>query len=494
MSSIHHYAAFRPSCGSAGTSRWIWSLSVLLLLPALLTAQFSSILPQNTRERSAERAAALKERQRLSSSSILSVTATRHEYKFGRLETKGLTESVKRYTAAGHLAEVATHSPVDGTVQTRTTYRYDQRGNLVEENLFQNGDVVKTVHRYTAGDLRRETIHYRKDGSVEKKVSYVYDDHGFLLETAGVLDDGRPFLRETFLYDTKGLLAERKNSLTRWTYQYDARGNAVGIVRFGRVFRTAETENYQLTDRYEFQYDRRDLMTSALVLRPDSTVKARYEFQYDAEGRLTGEKEFGADKRPVYSRKIVIASDGRRLEESGSERGRFFRSTYRYDSRGNVTEATEYDQINEPRFSVRYSYGRSGAVKSVPSNRPADTVSFTAAGADEFETLIGGKLVAPDGAFLGLVIADTTDSQSIVNTWGQYGSFESPTSIFNASIPYGGKDGVFSPFNPASPSPPSIYKEGRFYAYCTENENFRPRVSPRQLIAFLLTRFPTGKR
>lgn len=461
--------------------------------PSVLLSQFSSILPKNADVRAQERAREQQERQRRASLSIVSVTSTRHEYRFGRMETKGLTESVKRYTPSGLLAEITAHSPVDGTVQSRTTYRYDLHGNVIEENLFQDGDVVKTAHRYTAGGLLRETIHYRKDGSVEKKVTYVYDDHGFLLETAGVLDDGRPFLRETFLYDTKGLLAERKNSLTRWTYRYDGRGNPVGIVRSGRVFRSAETESYQVTDRYEFEYDRRDLMTSAVVLRADSTVKSRYEFQYDADGRLVSEKEFGADRRPVYSRKSVYSTDGRRLEESGSERGRFFRSTYRYDFRGNVTETTEYDQINEPRYSVRTSYGRSGAAKSAPASRSADTASFTADGADVFESLIGGRLVAPDGAFLGLVIADTTDSQAIINSWGQYGSLESPTSIFNASIPYGGKDGVFSPFNPSCPSPPSIYKEGRFYAYCTENENFRPRVSPRQLVAFLLTRFPTGK-
>jgi hypothetical protein len=106
---------------------------------------------------------------------------------------------------------------------------------------------------------------------------------------------------------------------------------------------------------------------------------------------------------------------------------------------------------------------------------------------EEFYQLLGSRIIAPDGTYLGMVVADTANTQSIINTWGQYGFTQSPTSIFNPTIPYGGDAGIFSPFNAQSPSPPSIFKDGKFFTYLTDNDSFRPRSAPRKLIEFLKT-------
>lgn len=464
---------------------------IFLSFPFSLFSQQSSILPKNIADIEREREQEKKERQRIASSSIISITQTRFQYRFGRIEGKGMVESVNRYDRSGNRVEEVTYNTVDGSIQLRKTNRYDTRGNLIEENLLKDDEVFKTVHRYTAANNRTETIHYKSDGSIDKKISYIYDDHGHLLESIGYLNDGRLFLRESIVYDTRGNIAEIKNSQNTFSYTYDPRNNIRTTGKYTRVFSVADSIRYVLSDYYEFTHDRSDNLLRMIHYRPDSTLRSRIDYTYDRDGKLMEEKEYSADQRPVYQRKILRDKNGNIIEENGNDRGRKFRTSYKYDSRGNITELIEYDQVNEPKYAIKYSYGRSGGSRTQPSPERTQRIDSLLAGpaqqinAEEFEELVGGKLVAPDGAFLGLISADTSDSQSIINSWGQYGFSDSPTSIFNPAIPYGGKDGIFSPFNPSSPSPPSIYKDGKFYVYLTENINFRPRTSPRQLIVFL---------
>ena len=460
-------------------------------LTSTLTAQQSSILPKNAREIEREQDRIDKERRRITSTSIASVTQKHHRYRFGKIEQTGMTESVTRYDRSGNIVEEVLYNIIDGSVQQRKTYRYDSRRNLVEENLFKDDNIFKTIHRYTAAGKKRETVHYKSDGLIEKKISYILDANGTLLESIGYLNDGRLFLRESFLYDRRGNIAEFKNSLNTITYRYDDNNTIRTILKFTRLFAVADSARYVLSDRYEMTHDRFDNLLSMSHFTPDSTLRVRIDYSYNADGNLTEEKESNRDGAVVYLRKITYDTNGNPTEETGSDRSRKFRFTHKYDTRGNKIEMTEFDQINEPKYTIKYSYGRFGASKPQRTQDAGEINDTLAAevrepmNSEEFEDLLGGRLVAPDGAFLGLIIADTISSQSIVNSWGQYGFSDSPTSIFNPAIPYGGKDGVFSPFNPSSPSPPSIYKEGKFYAYFTENPNFRPRSSPKRLIAFL---------
>lgn len=473
--------------------------ALLVLIPvvlfiagtALVRAQQTSLLPKNAKEIVRERERLTAERRRITASSIYSITRTRHQYRFGKIDGKGMTESVTRYDRTGNIAEEILYNAVDGSVQQRTTYRYDSRGNIIEENLFKDDNIFKTVHRHTGANNKNETVIYKSDGTIDKKISYIYDGHGLLLESIGYLSDGRLFLRESMVYDRRGNIAEMKNSQAFLSYRYDENNNVTTIHKFNRMFAVGDSMRYVPSDRYEFSYDRSDNLLSMYQFAPDSSLRMHITYMYDSNGRLTEEKEYNQDQRIVYHRRIVLDKNGEPLEETGSDRGRKFRMKHTYDQRGHKVEMTEFDQINEPKYTIKFSYGRYGAKKPQKKPDPVETLDSLIADlnepleSEEFEDLLGGRLVAPDGAFLGLVIADTSDSQSIINSWGQYGFSDSPTSIFNPTIPYGGREGIFSPFNPVSPSPPSIYKEGKFYAYFTENPNFRPRSSPKRLLAFL---------
>lgn len=465
------------------------ALVIFSLLSSSVIAQQDAYIPKNKKETEREKERIQKERKRISLSGIYSVTNTKYQYKYGKPEKKGSIESIVRYSTNGNKIEEISYSLVDGTVRTRKTYRYDSKGNIIEEMSTKGDNNFKTVHRYNTGGKRIETVEYKADGSVDKKITFVYDEHNLLLETVGYLEDGRIYQRDSYYYDTEGNVVEFRNNLNKFLYHYDSRGNIEVIEKFIRYFQVVDSVHYTLSDRYLFAHDHSDNLIEMVHHKTDSTVKSRFLYTVNPKGQISEEKEFNTDGRLTFSRKLSYDKNGNVVEEFGTDAGRKFRHTYKYDSRGNKIEWIMYDQVNEPLMSTKYTYNRYSSTQTASANAPPiDTSSYNMlddATTEEFFQLLGGRIVAPDGGYLGMIIADTLDSQSIANAWGQYGYDESPTSIFNSSIPYGGSEGVFSPFNPNSPSPPSVYKEGKFFSYLTENENFRPRSSPKKLMLFL---------
>ncbi len=62
------------------------------------------------------------------------------------------------------------------------------------------------------------------------------------------------------------------------------------------------------------------------------------------------------------------------------------------------------------------------------------------------------------------------DQNSILNTYGTYGSKYSNTSIFNQYCLFGGKYSQFSPFNQYTNTPPRIFREKQCISWLTVNK------------------------
>lgn len=96
----------------------------------------------------------------------------------------------------------------------------------------------------------------------------------------------------------------------------------------------------------------------------------------------------------------------------------------------------------------------------------------------------GGKayLLAADNTYLGSLIPNRFEQDSIFNKFGPYGSKFSPTSIFNEFGTYGSKFSSLSPFNSFSNTPPTAYVNGVPIASITVNK-FVPgaKVDPSEL-------------
>ena len=85
-------------------------------------------------------------------------------------------------------------------------------------------------------------------------------------------------------------------------------------------------------------------------------------------------------------------------------------------------------------------------------------------------------LIAADDQFLGNITDNAYDSNSLLNTYGPYGSPYSPTSIFNMYSPYGSPYGQFSLRNSYSTQPPKLFLNGRFRGNVSENQYIQDRI------------------
>lgn len=460
---------------------------VILTIVLPLTAQQQDFVPKSKRTIERERAAEQQERKRITSSGISTISQTRFQFKFGKVNPVGILESQTKYDGKGNAVRIITYNPSDNKVASTTTYQYDKNGNVIEEVVKKEENSVKTVHRYNGRNDRVETVMYRTNGAVDRKFSYIYDETGLLLETFGRLDDGKVFLRDSYLYDGHGNVIEYKNNLRKFAIAYDRQGNIASVVKYQRYFRSMDSVQYTVHERFAFDYDRYGNMVELRSYRSDSTLRSRTQYIISESGKVLSEKEYGVDGKLIYTKNMKYDKNMNLVEESGSDRSLKFKNVYTYDSRGNRTEWTAYDQINEPVSLIKYSFNRSGSSQPPGPGmfNPGDTLFVDEATNTELFPLLGSRVIAPDGTYLGMVLADTANPQSIINTWGQYGFTQSPTSIFNPSVAYGGEQGLFSPFNPESPSPPSLYKDGKFFTYLTDNDNFRPRTAPRRLLEFM---------
>lgn len=472
----------------------LFIVGVLLFITAgfiTLSAQETSIIPKTKKEIERENTFAAKERKKITSARIASITKTLYQYKYGATEKTGTPVSITKYDRNGYRIEETELNPLDGSMKTQKKYRYDTKGNLIEETRIESNNIYKTTHRYNSENLKVESIIYKNDGSIDKKISYLYDNNGVLLEVKGFVSDGREYLHDSYYYDMNGRLIELKSNLNKFTYTYDDRGYVSCVSKYTRYFKVKDSVQYSLLDYYLIDHDQDDNLTGMAHYGSDSTMKTRLQYILDDDGNLVKEKEYNYNNAVVFERTLVHDKNGNLTEERGNDHGRKFRNVYKYDSKGNAIESISYDQINEPFQMTKFVFARYGRNNN-PSSSDEQALTVNSSPIAEFDDsffqLIGCRIIAPDGTYLGVVVADTVDPQSIINVFGKYGSENSSTSIFNTASSYGGTNGIFSPYNDLSPSPPAMYKDGKFVNYLTDNDNFRPRTSPQDLVKYLLKR------
>ena len=93
-------------------------------------------------------------------------------------------------------------------------------------------------------------------------------------------------------------------------------------------------------------------------------------------------------------------------------------------------------------------------------------------------------LEAQDEQFLGKIVSNRYDKDSILNTYGPYGSRYSTTSIFNKYSDYGSRYGKYSVNNPYCSIPPKLILNGRLLGLVTVNRYLTNAIATE---AFLYT-------
>ncbi len=477
-------------------SSLIFLFAILFSIVLLHTAAFGQggLLQLSVKEQEKEKRSEQKNRDKIKKSGISSVAVWKQSYSFGKPDKKGRIDSKIKYDNRGNSVEEIIYNANDVNIFSKTNYKYDRSGKVVEE-LLTKGDNKnkKNVFRYDSSGKKSEVITYKPDGTIERKMEYIYTSDDQPLESISRLVNGQLYSRDTYTYDRNGNMTEHLNSTNRFTYFYNDSGSMTEIVKYSRDLKNPDSLKYTIAEKYIFQRDSIGNATTVEIFDAENKLKRKSVIVYNAKGNTVEEIDYTSNGRVSYRKNYFYDKKGNLIEDVGFDGNMKFRNTYKYDRKGNKTEAISYDQVNEPNVLTKYLYEKynvssiaKASRQSVPEDFNSVDSTLTGPVPDELHQLLECRIIASDGTYLGFVWPDTAHPQSIINEWGQYGFENSPTSIFNQGCQYGGLNGVFSPFNRSSPSPPSLYRNGKFVMYLTDNPDFKPSVSVSKLIVFLM--------
>ena len=80
--------------------------------------------------------------------------------------------------------------------------------------------------------------------------------------------------------------------------------------------------------------------------------------------------------------------------------------------------------------------------------------------------------------FLGCLNGSPMDSESIWNSFGDYGNHFNSNCIWNSFGDYGNPFSSYSPWNEFTTTPPGVYDaKGNFYGYHTRNKSLPKRIN-----------------
>jgi len=182
-----------------------------------------------------------------------------------------LYSDANSHDAQGLLISTSTkHSPFTYLSDVKF-YKYDERGNLIEENGYNNKDelVNKNVYRYDDRNRRIEwlsTSFHPKENSKPHKTTYFYHESGQVKEERFYSDEGAGFrpndnilggaYRKMYLYDEHGKRISTLRFKSDGEFagmeitRYDHRGNEIEEIEYDA--------NRNLKDKkvYKYKYDR----------------------------------------------------------------------------------------------------------------------------------------------------------------------------------------------------------------------------------------------
>ena len=123
---------------------------------------------------------------------------------YGYDEDNGITSKISRrymvgaagtfYTNNGENLKMGEYS------ETKTSYTYDDDGNLIEEQSYTNGVLNnRSTHQYADGQLHT-TINFFNNDQLSSKVYYTYDDNGNCISEEYYDSEDKMYLKREYVY------------------------------------------------------------------------------------------------------------------------------------------------------------------------------------------------------------------------------------------------------------------------------------------------------
>ena len=268
-----------------------------------------------------------KDRQRILTSKIESITLMGHKYDIEGVEDpKAKKKTHEIYDEKGRLKMAITYNRIG--IENKTFNKYDSK-NRLSAAIIKDGE-EKVIDQFK--------LKYNKDDKIAEKkgsrdgndyvVSYEYNNEGKLISKIKTNGVGGVIWRDD--------------------YEYDDRGNQI-------------REKHSGNQAYEtkFTYDANNRMTSSQAFQ-DTIPGYKYLYTYNDSGKKIKEEQFDGrgNNLNTYTYSYNAAGDVSSINLYSDYLGYLSQKwTYKYDGKGNVLEIKIFDtEEGLPVFTSKYIY------------------------------------------------------------------------------------------------------------------------------------------
>lgn len=189
-----------------------------------------------------------------------------------------------KYNPAGKVTERLIYSRQDIPIE-KTTYEYDDKGNLKAENFYLDKDAIQVTNLYEYNGQNKITeVKARPDGSIIYKTFFEYYANNNLVKSGTTDGSGKLKYTKEITYDNKGnILTHTINEIsdnlkTTDTYTYDTNSNKT---------HWTSSMNDLPTFEVEYKYDKQNNLTYTKIAdihaNTDPLIKS-YTYKYDKKG------------------------------------------------------------------------------------------------------------------------------------------------------------------------------------------------------------------
>lgn len=214
-----------------------------------------------------------------------------------------------------------------GRLLNRFTWKYDFKGNMIEQNQYdvhnESGrPYITTITKYDDKGNKTEMKETSAWGSLETRRSFIYDEKGRLTEDNWYHSDGHLLEQYAFRFDKKGNVTELNyigysgNLKVKRNFVFDDKGNMLidSIVGAGCA-----------AVKYTYLYDNKNNMVEQNNYTCAGSLKST--FKYDDKGFISEQNNFNINGKPeskitsgpnvLNNNSLSSVIDERRLDANG---------------------------------------------------------------------------------------------------------------------------------------------------------------------------------
>ncbi|GJQ07770.1 hypothetical protein CAPN010_19280 [Capnocytophaga cynodegmi] len=255
------------------------------------------------------------------------------------------TKSIWKYNEKEELIEYIRYE--DETVSRKEKHIYKEvgeRGNLVKTIWceYKFGETFNVERYYNEHEKLIEEIHYEENGTISSKETWKYNDKGNKIENIWYNKNGK-IVKKTSKYDDKGNLIEETyyDRFGKEFLKYNDKGNLIEEIKYNR--------NGKIDFKETREYNNQGNLIEEIRYRRDGKIDFKETWKYDSQGNKMERYEGRQDRKKwqeAFS-KFTYENNRTTIERVRYTNGNISsEETWRYDEKGKLIEVSERKKQN----------------------------------------------------------------------------------------------------------------------------------------------------